>query len=66
MVRVGLFAVYLSITRYCVAAFYCFEAEPGLSVLGAFPDIECYVGDHIAIMFFGAVGLVVYVIGCAL
>jgi hypothetical protein len=60
-----LYAVFLTLTKYCCAAFACVEIEPGVHVLAADPDVQCYVGDHIAIMFFGAVGFVVYVFGCA-
>lgn len=60
-----LYAVFLTLTKYCCAAFACVEIEPDVHVLAADPDVQCYVGDHIAIMFFGAVGFVVYVFGCA-
>jgi hypothetical protein len=54
---------YNTIVVKCTEVFFCFEAADGISYLAASPEIVCKSPTHVALQIFGALGIVVYVVG---
>jgi hypothetical protein len=55
--------IYMTLVRYCCAAFICSEVAPDLFALDSSPPNQCYTPEHFVVMGIATVGLVVYVAG---
>jgi hypothetical protein len=55
--------VYITLVRYCVAAFVCSEVAPGRSALLIYPPLDCWTGEHQRAVVAASFGVLVYVVG---
>jgi hypothetical protein len=55
--------VYMTLVRYCVAAFVCTEVAPGTYALDLYPPMDCWTSEHRPVVVVASIGLLVYVIG---
>ncbi len=55
--------VYLTLVKYCVAAFVCEEVAPGKYALVDSPPMDCWTGEHKMAVVAASFGVLVYVIG---
>jgi hypothetical protein len=54
---------YMTLVRYCFAAFVCEEVVPGTSALLISPSMDCWTSEHRAALVAASIGMLVYVIG---
>jgi hypothetical protein len=55
--------VYMTLVRYCIAAFVCTEVAPGESALLMYPPLDCWTEEHRRAVVFASFGVLVYVVG---
>ena len=55
--------VYMTLVRYCVAAFLCDEVATDKFALVASPPMDCWASEHQAAVVVAAIGMLVYVVG---
>jgi hypothetical protein len=55
--------VYMTLVRYCIAAFVCTEVAPGKSALLMYPPLDCWTEEHRRAVVFASFGVLLYVVG---
>jgi hypothetical protein len=55
--------VYMTLVRYCIAAFVCEEVVAGKSALVVSPPMDCWTSEHRAALVAASIGMLVYVVG---
>ena len=55
--------VYMTLVRYCVAAFVCTEVAPGKYALDLYPPMDCWTPEHRPVVVAASIALLVYVAG---